>query len=117
MCALHLGTYRSQLLGTDHQTSTTKLLEDLDWQNLEHRRERRRLGLFRAMHFGEVATSITDYIDLHPHQNNTRRHSQQYLIPHCNTELFKKSFFISTAKLWNCLPCSSSLLSAPPVAG
>ena len=102
---------------TDHQTSTTKLLEDLDWQNLDYRRERRRLGLFRAMHFGEVATPITDYIDPHPHQNNTRRHSQQYLIPHCNTELFKKSFFVSTAKLWNCLPCSSSLLSAPPVAG
>ena len=61
---------------TDHQTSTTKLLEDLDWQNLDYRRERRRLGLFRAMHFGEVATPITDYIDPHPHQNNTRRHSQ-----------------------------------------
>ena len=87
---------------TDHQTSTTKLLEDLDWQNLEHRRERRRLGLFRAMHFGEVATSITDYIDLHPHQNNTRRHSQQYLIPHCNTELFKKKlhyFYSQTVEL------------------
>ena len=102
---------------TDHTTSTTKLIEDLEWQSLKTRRENRRLGLFRAIHFGEVATDITEYINLHPHTNITRRHDQQYLIPHCNSDLHKKSFFVSTAKLWNNLSSASTLLVGPPVAG
>ena len=66
---------------TDHKTSTSGLLEQLDWQPLECRRERRRVGLFRAMHFGEVATDVREFIDPHPHPASTRRHSQQYFIP------------------------------------
>lgn len=102
---------------TDHTTSTTQLIKELEWQTLNSRRERRRLGFFRAMHFGEVATDITHFIDKHPHAASTRKHSHQYLIPHCRTELYKKSFFVSTAKLWNNLPVSSSLLIGPPMAG
>lgn len=54
-------------------------------------------------------------------QSTTRRgHTQQYLISyHTVTPIFLKkrvSLCVSTAKLWNCLPCSSSLLSAPRVA-
>ena len=36
---------------TDHTTSTTQLISDLDWNTLRSRREDRRLGMFRAMHF------------------------------------------------------------------
>ena len=81
------------------------------------KKRRRRLGLFRAIHFKEVAVNMTDYIQPHPHQSSTRRHEQQYLIPHCNTDVHKKSFFVSTAKLWNNLSCDCSLLVGPPVAG
>ena len=95
---------------TDHHTSTSQLINKLNWETLDSRREWRRLGLFRAIHFGEVATDMTEYIQIHPHSSSTRRHDQQYFIPHCNTDIHKKSFFISTAKLWNNLCSLSSLL-------
>ena len=102
---------------TDHTTSTTQLIKDLEWDTLENRRVSRRLGLFRAMHFDEVATNISDFIKPHcPTIGYSRRHHHQYMIPHCNTKS-RNSFMISTAKLWNGLPPGSRLLEAPPVAG
>ena len=70
---------------TDHTTSTTKLIkEDMEWDELKYRREKRRLGIFRAIHFNEVATEFSDYIALHQQTSlHTRRHPQQYQIPHC----------------------------------
>ena len=100
---------------TDHHTSTSQLINKLNWETLDSRREWRRLGLFRAIHFGEVATDMTEFIQIHPYSSSTRRHDQQYLIPHCNTDIHKKSFFISTAKLWNNL-CSVPSLLVGPVA-
>ena len=103
---------------TDHTTSTTQLIADLEWDKLKNRREHRRLGMFRAMHFNEVSTNITDYLAPHnPTLGFSRRHNQQYLVPHCRTKFHQNSFFISTAKLWNGLPTGSSLLEGPPVAG
>ena len=103
---------------TDHTTSTTALIADLGWDTLQERRGRRRLGIFRAMHFNEVATNIEDF--LNPHTitaGYSRRHSLQYTIPHCNTKSHQQSFFVATAKDWNSLPPSSTLLCGPPVAG
>ena len=103
---------------TDHTTSTTQLLEHLEWDTLKNRRERRRLGIFRAMHYDEVAVNITDYLSPHPtHVGQSRKHQLQYFIPHCNTRLHQNSFFIGTARLWNALPIGSNLLEGPPVAG
>ena len=103
---------------TDHTTSTTQLISDLDWNTLRSRREDRRLGMFRAMHFNEVATNISDFITPHnPAVGFSRRHNQQYLVPHCKTKFHQKSFFVSTAKLWNQLLPGCSLLEGPPVAG
>ena len=75
---------------TDYVTSTTALIGDLEWEMLKTRREKRRLRLFRAMHFDEVAVSITD---------QSRKHQLQNFIPHCNTKLHQNSFFVSTAEL------------------
>ena len=103
---------------TDHTTSTTKLIKDMEWDELKDRREKCRLSIFRAMHFNEVATEISDYIA--PYQQtslHTRRHTQQYQTPHCRTKAHQNSFFISTEKLWNSLPLTSFLLVGPPVAG
>ena len=107
----------SNVRRTDHTTSTTKLREDLEWDTLKDRRERRRLGIFRAMHYNKVAVNITDYLSPHPtHAGQSRKHQSQYFIPHCNAKLHQNSFFVSTAKLWNALPISSTLLEGPPVA-
>ena len=65
---------------TDHHTSTSQLINKLNWETLDSRREWRRLGLFRAIHFGEVATDMTEYTQIHPHSTSTRRHDQQYFI-------------------------------------
>lgn len=105
---------------TDHVTSTTALINNLEWETLSERRAKRRLGIFRAMHFGEVATNVTDF--LQPQTSTvgySRRHHQQYAIPHTGTKYHIKSFFISTAKSWNSLPANSALLVGPPtpVAG
>ena len=38
----------------------------MEWNEIKDRREKRRLGIFRSMHFNEAATEINDYIA--PHQ-------------------------------------------------
>ena len=98
---------------SDWTTSTTGIIDDLCWQNLSDRRKVRRLGLFRAMHFGDVASSTEDFIQQIPSKGQLRRHNQQYHIPHCNTKSHASSFFISTAKLWNALSPEHPFLCAP----
>ena len=101
---------------TDHRTSTTALMVELEWETLRKRRERRSLGFFRAMHFGEVATNTRDFLTpFTPTLGYSRRHNMQYTIPHCRTKSHQKSFFIATAKTWNALPLTSTLLCAPPI--
>ena len=109
----------NNLKKTDRTTSMSALIESMNWTHLKDRRETRRIGLFRAMHFSEVATKLTDY--LIPQMSTagyTRRHQMLYHIPHCNTVWVShmNSFFIKTAKAWNQLPPESSLLIGPPVA-
>ena len=59
-------------------------------------------------------TNINDFLTpLTPTIGNSRRHSLQYTIPHCNTKAHQKSFFIATAKDWNALPIGSPLLHIP----
>ena len=40
------------------KSSTTEMLKKLEWESLESRRQRRRICLFRAMHYNEVNTNI-----------------------------------------------------------
>ena len=71
---------------TDRTTSTTQLLEHLELDTLKNRRERRRLGIFHAMHYDEVAVNITNYLSPHlTYVGQSRKHQLQYFIPHCNT--------------------------------
>ena len=102
---------------TDRTTSTTQLVKQLDWDMLGARREVRRLGLFRAMHFREVATDVSEHVTPRDRTYETRHHDSQYTLPHCNTKLYQRSFFIDTSRLWNQLPPTSPILSGPPVAG
>lgn len=99
---------------TDHITSTTKVLEDLEWDKLKDWREWRRLSISGAMHYNKVAINITGYLSPHPtNAGQSRTHQLQYFIPHCNTRLHQNSFFMSTARLLNGLPKGSSLLQGP----
>ena len=69
---------------TAHYTSTSQPINNLNREILDSRKELMRLGLFRAIHFGEVATDVTEYIVQinRPHSCSMQRHDQQYLTPH-----------------------------------
>jgi hypothetical protein len=93
---------------TDRQTSTTGLLQKLDWETLEARRRERRLRVFSEYHFSEEGL-MTSYMQ--PHRPTTaRRHLLQYPVPHCNTQHHQRSFFMKTARKWNDLPTTSPYL-------
>ena len=96
---------------SDRKTSVTGLVHSLGWEQLGERRKERRLKLFREMHFADSDT-ITKHIQPATH-HLTRRHGHQYLIPHVKTQHHQRSFFMKTAKDWNALPPSSSLLAPP----
>ena len=89
----------------------------MEWDELKDRREQRRLGIFRAMHFKEVATEIGDYIA--PHQQTSlhiRRHTQQYQIPHTVALRLTRIASLSAQQSYE-TPSPSSLLVGPPAAG
>ena len=58
---------------TDHRTSTCQFINKLNWETLDSRRDWRLPGWFRAIHFGEVATDMTECIQI-------QRCDQQYFI-------------------------------------
>lgn len=100
---------------TDHKTSTTALIKEFEWQSLSDRCQKRRLGLLRAMYFDKVATNTSDF--LKPQTSTvgySRRHNKQYAILHARTKHHINSCFILTAKAWNSLPVTSTLLVGPP---
>ena len=100
---------------TDRVTSTTALINSLEWDLLATRRERRRICMFRAMHYNEVATKISDFLSpFVPTAGYSRRHSHQYTIPHCKSKHHQNSYFVSTGKVWNNLDPGSPLLVGPP---
>ena len=100
---------------TDRVTSTSNIINELGWDSLQARRERRRLAMFRAMHFREIATDIHHFLSPIKTKDYLRRHGQQYHIPHCNTKAHMGSFFIATAKRWNGLSHDNRFLCAPVV--
>lgn len=101
---------------TDWITSTSGIIQELKWEPLQERRKRRRLGLFRAIHYGEVAGNVEDHLTYVGSKGKLRRHDQQYLLPHVNTNLHGGSFFVATAKLWNALKVEDNRLCPPDPA-
>ena len=64
---------------------------------------------------GEVATDISEHVTPRDQAHVTRQHDCQNALPHCNTKLYQRSFFIDTTRLWNQLPPPTSpILSGPP---
>ena len=82
---------------TDHHTSTSST--NWAWRHCDRRIECRRLGLFWAIHFGEVATDLTEYIQIHPYSSSTRRHPWEELF-HFNSYTVEKPLycFITTCR-------------------
>ena len=94
-------------------TSTTALLNKLQWEPLSDRRLNRRLAMFRAMHFGESGVNIEPHVKPSTARVTARRHNKQYAVTHQNTKAHMSTFFIDTSKKWNQLGCESRLLRSP----
>lgn len=95
------------------RTSTTGLLQRLGWEALEERRRHRRICMFRAMHYSEIRTQISDYTRRSESRTSTRRHDQQYAVEHHKTKAHMSTFFVQTSKDWNCLGKGDRLLCPP----
>ena len=95
------------------KASTTGMLEKLEWESLESRRQRRRVSLFRAMHYNEVNTNIQQYVSMTDCLTSARRHGLQYRQEHHNTKAHMSTFYVCTSKAWNQLDLKDRLLCAP----
>ena len=95
------------------KSSTTEMLKKLEWESLESRRQRRRICLFRAMHYNEVNTNIHQYVSTSDCLTSTRRHGLQYRLEHHNTKAHMSTFYVCTSKAWNQLDPMDRLLCPP----
>ena len=79
----------------------TPMLQDLGWEPLQERRAKTKVTtLFKARN-----TLIDLPLNhLRVSQVSTRSNSN-YFIPYCRTETLKNSFYYSSIRLWNRLPC------------
>ena len=98
---------------TDRKTSTTGLLQKLNLPPLSQRRTERRLQIFSQYHHSNKSV-LSRYIQ-QAEYSSARRHPEQYFTPQSNSVHHQRSFFIRTAKEWNELPDSISLLRPPSV--
>lgn len=85
-----------------NRSSVGDMLEDLEWENLERRRQLARLAMLYKIDRQLVAV---DSRKLLPPVRRTRNmHPKSFQIPSCNTDYRKWSFFPRTIREWNNLP-------------
>ena len=94
----------------DKEVSPTKLLNDLGWKTLAHRRQNQRLTMLYKISYGLVAIPPTRL--LQP-ARSLRGHTSKYqtLRPSCDT--VKNSFYYRTIPTWNKL--SQAIVSSSTV--
>ena len=119
----HINKYKDRLemvqrraarftLGRHHnRSSVTNMLHHLKWESLEYRRQKARLSMFYKIQHGLVAVPLPAIVTRAPKPRPGYPH--QYLIPFCNTESYKNSFFPLAIVQWNALTpsiaCQGSL--------
>ena len=85
------------------------MLEHLEWQKLEDRRQQARLFMLYKANHNLVALNTCDYLVPIPRLGTVHTHG--YLIPHSRTDYHKYSFFPRAAREWNQLP--AHIIEAP----
>lgn len=87
----------------DPYASVSDMLNHLQWQSLEQRRQAQRLTLFYKIINNHVAIDGSAYLTPSPHIN---RHSNSlsFLKPHSSCNIYKFSYFPRTIPEWNNLP-------------
>ena len=78
---------------------------------LAHRKNVARVGLFYKYYFGRCSCELAELVPLSYSRGRSTRfsdrlHNFPVTIPRCYTDVYVKSFFPCTARLWNFWPCS-----------
>ena len=99
---------------TDRTTSTTVsgLMKYYGWASLVLRWETHKLKVFIDMHFRDQ-NPIKKYLQISTTRTCTlRSHDPRYFVQQKNSDYHRRSYFIKTARQWNKLPASCSLLKS-----
>ena len=81
------------------------MLDELEWQSLEARRDHSSLTFFYKIHSGTVSLDKDKYLTPAPNIRNTRAsHESQYTRYLAYSEALKNSFYPRTIPVWNSLP-------------
>ena len=87
-----------------HERTTgcvNSMLQDLQWESLEERRQRNRLNLLHKINNNIVDVDINNFV----RRNDSRtRGSQRFFQEHTTNQVFFNSFFPRTVRDWNKLP-------------
>lgn len=79
----------------DYTSSVSKMINDLNWQTLEQRR-----NISAVTYLYKIQNNIV-FVD---HQHLTQTRNLNYLIPYSRTQYHQNSFFPRSIRLWNSLP-------------
>jgi len=85
------------------------MLQKLNWDTLQQRRDRSRvLMLYRIRH---DLVAVPDAVYLQPVPTCIRGFETMYIQIQCNTNTYSQSYFPHTISLWNTLPIDVCQLS------
>ncbi len=90
-------------------SSVTAMMQHLEWQTLETRRQQARLMMFYCIIHDLVDISANPYLIYAP--LTTRGHQARFIQPGARVQCYKYSFFPSTITAWNQFP--NRAVSAP----
>ena len=88
------------------RASVSSMLQELEWDTLEKRRQAASLVLMYKIHSETVAINPADYITPRTPAVTRNYHPYQYQIIPARIQLYQNSFFPRTVIWWNALPVS-----------
>jgi hypothetical protein len=93
-------------------TSITAILDQLNWDTLQDRREFHRLTCLYKILNDQMDIDHTQFISSKS-KRPRRGHNNQFIINHTKTDSYKNSFFPRTVKTWNKLDPRTIIKSSP----
>ena len=90
----------------DYKTtsSVTAMLNNLQWDTLQQRRQRLKVIMLYRVIYGLVAIPSQPYLLPRGASTTTRGHCLRFQVPYSRVQCHQQSFFPSTIRLWNSLP-------------
>jgi hypothetical protein len=96
----------------DYRTSSvTSMLNSLQWDTIQHRRQHLKVIMLYRIINGLVAISTQPYLVPRSASTTSRGHHLRFLIPYSRVQYHQQSFSPSTIRLWNSLPYSVATAS------